>query len=71
MEQEERPVHDEAGDHHGDQLRNLNVERDTYLTITRQLKTNKTLKAILENPETRQAFSAALAKLAGELQENI
>lgn len=54
-----------------DQLRNLNVERDTYLTITRQLKTNKTLKAILENPETRQAFSAALANLAGELQENI
>lgn len=54
-----------------DQLRNLNVERDTYLTITRQLKTNKTLKAILENPETRQAFSAALANLAKELQENI
>ena len=54
-----------------DQLRNLNVERDTYLTITRQLKTNKTLKAILENPETRQAFSAALANLAGELQKNI
>ena len=54
-----------------DQLRNLNVERDTYLTITRQLKTNKTLKAILENPETRQAFSAVLANLAKELQENI
>lgn len=57
--------------HQSDRLRNLNVERDTYLTITRQLKTNKTLKAILENPETRKAFSSALENLARELEQNI
>ncbi len=33
-----------------------------YLNIIRQLKTNKTLKATLENPETCQAFAAALWK---------
>ncbi|NIG57598.1 hypothetical protein [Chitinophaga sp. Cy-1792] len=53
------------------QLRDLNVESEMYLNIIRQLKTNKTLKATLENPETRQAFAAALENLARELQQNI
>lgn len=53
------------------QLRDLNVESEMYLNIIRQLKTNKTLKATLENPETRQAFAAALENLAKELQQNI
>lgn len=51
-------------------LRDLNVESEMYLNIIRQLKTNKTLKATLENPETRQAFAAALENLARELQQN-
>ncbi|TDW96807.1 type VI secretion system contractile sheath small subunit [Dinghuibacter silviterrae] len=54
-----------------DHLRDLSVERDTCLTIARQLKSNKTLKAMLENPETKKAFASALAKLAGELEANI
>lgn len=53
-----------------DTLRNLKVESDMYLNIIRQLKTNKTLKATLENPETRQAFAAALENLAKELQQH-
>ncbi|MBV8252579.1 MAG: hypothetical protein JO154_08225 [Chitinophaga sp.] len=53
------------------QLRDLNVESEMYLNIIRQLKSNKTLKATLENPETRQAFAAALENLAKELQQNI
>lgn len=53
------------------QLRDLNVESEMYLNIIRQLKTNKTLKATLENPETRQAFASALENLAKELQQNI
>ena len=52
-------------------LGNLKLENDTYLNIIRQLKTNKTLKATLENPETRQAFAAALENLAKELQQHI
>lgn len=51
-------------------LRDLNVESEMYLNIIRQLKTNKTLKTTLENPETRQAFAAALENLAKELQQN-
>lgn len=54
-----------------DHLRDLNVESELYLNIIRQLKTNKTLKATLENPETRQAFASALESLAKELQQNI
>ncbi|WP_343302946.1 hypothetical protein AAHN97_15455 [Chitinophaga niabensis] len=53
-----------------DTLNNLKVENDMYLNIIRQLKTNKTLKATLENPETRQAFAAALENLAKELQQH-
>lgn len=52
-------------------LRDLNIEHDMYLNIIRQLKSNKTLKSTLENPETRQAFSAALENLAKELREHI
>lgn len=54
-----------------DHLRDMSVERETYLTIARQLKSNKTLKAILENPETKKAFASALAALAEELEQNI
>lgn len=53
------------------QLRNLHMESEMYLNIVRQLKTNKTLKATLENAETRQAFAAALENLAKELQQTI
>jgi predicted component of type VI protein secretion system len=53
------------------QLRNLHMESEMYLNIVRQLKTNKTLKATLENTETRQAFAAALENLAKELQQTI
>lgn len=53
-----------------DTLRNLKVESDMYLNVIRQLKTNKTLKATLENPDTRQAFAAALESLAKELQQH-
>ncbi len=52
-------------------LGSLKLENDVYLNIIRQLKTNKTLKATLENPETRQAFAAALENLAKELQQHI
>lgn len=51
-------------------LRDLSIEHDMYLNIIRQLKSNKTLKATLENPETKQAFADALANLAKELKEN-
>lgn len=51
-------------------LRNLNIERDMYMNIIKQLKTNKTLKTALGNEETKTAFINALKGLAQELEEN-
>lgn len=50
-------------------LKNLSLENDAYLKIIRQLKTNKTLKNVIEDPETRSAFINALKALANELEE--
>src|SRR5437868_3448033 len=41
-------------------LNNLNMENDAYLKIIKQLKTNKSLKHVIENPETKNAFVNAL-----------
>lgn len=50
-------------------LKNLSLENDAYLKIIRQLKTNKSLKNVIENPETKAAFVNALKALAAELEE--
>ncbi len=51
-------------------LKNVNLEHEAYLKIMKQLKTNKTLKTVVENPETKEAFVNALRALALELEEN-
>jgi hypothetical protein len=51
-------------------LKNLSVENDVYLKIIKQLKMNKSLKNVIENPDTRNAFINALKALANELEEN-
>jgi len=50
-------------------LKNLSIENDVYLKIIKQLKMNKSLKNVIENPDTRHAFINALKALAGELEE--
>lgn len=50
-------------------LQDLNLQQDQYQKIIKQLKTNKLLKSVLENPETRSAFLDALQSLAQELDE--
>ena len=52
-------------------LKNLSLENDAYLRIIKQLKTNKSLKNVIENPETRNAFINTLKALAAELEENL
>lgn len=49
-------------------LKNLSLENDAYLKIIKQLKTNKSLKNVIENPETKTAFVNALKALASELE---
>jgi hypothetical protein len=50
-------------------LKNLSLENDAYLKILKQLKTNKSLKNVIENPDTKNAFISALKSLASELEE--
>jgi hypothetical protein len=49
-------------------LKSLNLENDTYLKIIKQLKSNKSLKNVIENPETKTAFVNALRSLVSELE---
>ena len=50
-------------------LKDLSLQNDAYLKVLKQLKTNKSLKNVIENPETRGAFINALKALAAELEE--
>ena len=50
-------------------LKNLSLENDAYLKIIKQLKSNKSLKNVIENSETRAAFVNALKMLVLELEE--
>lgn len=52
-----------------DYLRKLNIEREMYLNIIKQLKTNKTLKTTLDNEETKAAFISALKNFVQELEK--
>jgi predicted component of type VI protein secretion system len=49
-------------------LKNLNLEYDLYLKIIKQLKSNKSLANVIQNPETKAAFVNALKALASELE---
>ncbi|MBS1732242.1 MAG: hypothetical protein JST02_03005 [Bacteroidetes bacterium] len=50
-------------------LKNLNLEYDAYLKVIKQLKSNKTLANVIQNPETKAAFISALKSLVSELEE--
>ena len=48
-------------------LNSLNMQKEFYETLTKQLRTNKVLQRVLENAETKEAFIAALSALRSEL----
>ena len=50
-------------------LKRLSLEDDAYLKMLKQLKSNKSLKNVVENPETKAAFVNALRALASELED--
>lgn len=50
-------------------LRNLNVEKDQYLKVVKQLKTNKIMKMALENPDAKAALLESIHSLLTELKE--
>ncbi|WP_449399654.1 hypothetical protein [Chryseobacterium wanjuense] len=51
-------------------LSGLETEKDQYQKIIKQLKTNKILKAALEDPEAKKALYDTLQSLIKELEEN-
>ncbi len=50
-------------------LKNLDIEYGTYLKIMKQLKSNKSLANVIQNPDTKAAFVNALKSLAAELDD--
>jgi hypothetical protein len=51
-------------------LSDLETEKDQYQKIIRQLKSNKILKAAIEDPEAKKALLESLGTLINELKEN-
>ena len=51
-------------------LKDLSTEKDQYIKIVKQLKTNKILKTALENPESKQALLESIRALLTEIEEN-
>lgn len=51
-------------------LNNVNIEKEMSLNVIKQLKSNKTLKATLDDAETKDAFISALKNFVAELEEN-
>jgi hypothetical protein len=49
-------------------LANTNIEHDAYLKIVKQLNTNKSLKNVIENADTKKAFIDSLKALVAELE---
>jgi len=51
-------------------MQDLSVQQDQYQKVIKQLKTNKLMKMVIENPEAKFAFLSALQTLIQELEEN-
>jgi len=51
-------------------LRTLNAQQQEYLMISRQLKSNKILRAVLEKDEAKNSLISSLQSLIQELEEN-
>lgn len=50
-------------------LKGLSTEKDQYVKIIKQLKTNKILKAALTDPEAKQALLESIRALLTEIEE--
>jgi len=51
-------------------LKDLNLQQNQYQTIAKQLKSNKLLNNVLDNPDSKNAFIDALKALAQELESS-
>ncbi len=51
-------------------LQDLNIQQEQYQKIVKQLKTNKLMKVVTENNESKAAFIATLQAMIQELEES-
>ena len=51
-------------------LKNLATEKDQYIKVVKQLKTNKILKTAIADPEAKAALLDAIRALLTEIEEN-
>ena len=51
-------------------LKKLEIQREFYTKLVKQLRTNKILQRALENEDTKNAFIEALTQLKNELHSN-
>lgn len=51
-------------------LRQLSQEKDFFTAVEKQLRSNKVLQRVLEDPDTKAAFIAALMAAKEELESN-
>jgi predicted component of type VI protein secretion system len=51
-------------------LQDLNAQKEDYQKINKQLKSNKLVRNVIENPETKASFINALQNLIQELDNN-
>lgn len=51
-------------------LKDLDTEKEQYVKAVKQLKSNKILKAALEDPEAKQALLESIRALLTEIEEN-
>lgn len=51
-------------------LKDLDTEKDQYVKVVKQLKTNKILKTAIADPEAKQALLDAIRALLTEIEEN-
>jgi predicted component of type VI protein secretion system len=50
-------------------LQAVSNKQDQYLSIAKDLKSNKTLQAVLQNKETKEAFMGAIAAMIKDLED--
>ncbi|GHC57447.1 hypothetical protein [Ulvibacter litoralis] len=51
-------------------LKDLDTEKDQYIKVVKQLKTNKILKTAIADPEAKQALLDSIRALLTEIEEN-
>ena len=51
-------------------LKDLDTEKDQYIKVVKQLKTNKILKTAIADPDAKQALLDAIRALLTEIEEN-